>query len=249
MAVQLMAANDLAANNGVKMVIYGRSGMGKTMLTATCPAPVLISAERGLLSLKRDNIERVWGVNTPGITYDIPVIEINNIDDLIAAEEWCRTNAQAQQFQTVVLDSITEIAEVVLANAKKQVKDPRQAYGELIEKMTHTIKSFRDLAGKHVLLLAKEERSKDEGTGLTLAGPSMPGAKMGPATPYLTDEVFQIAVGKNPDNSTYRYLRTQPDFSADAKDRSGALSEIEFPHIGQLIGKILGNNAQSNTNS
>lgn len=249
MAIQLISADSLATSNGVKMVVYGRSGMGKTMLTATCPAPVLISAEKGLLSLKRENIERVWGVNTPGIAYDIPVIEIKTIDDLIAAELWCRTNQQAQQFQTVVLDSITEIAEVVLANAKKQVKDPRQAYGELIEKMTMTIKSFRDLQGKHVLLLAKEERSKDEGTGLTLAGPQMPGAKMGPATPYLTDEVFQIAVGKNPDNSTYRYLRTQPDFSADAKDRSGALTEIEFPHIGQIINKILGSTAQVNQQS
>lgn len=243
MAIKLVSADSLAASNGVKIVLYGRSGMGKTMLSCTMPNPIILSAESGMLSLKRENIERVWGVNTPGITYDIPVIQINTVQDLVDAEVYLRTDPQGMQFNPV-LDSATEIAEQVLTNAKKQVKDPRQAYGELIEKMTTTIKAFRDLPGRHVLLNFKEERSKDEGTGLTLAGPSLPGQKMGPATPYLTDEVFQIAVGKNPDNSTYRYLRTQPDFSADAKDRSGALAEIEFPHIGQIINKIMGNTAQ-----
>lgn len=243
MAIQLVSADSLAVSNGVKMVVYGRSGMGKTMLACTMPNPIILSAESGMLSLKRENIERVWGVNTPGIAYDIPVIQINTVEDLAAAEVYLRTDPQGMQFNPV-LDSATEIAEQVLSNAKKLVKDPRQAYGELIEKMTTTIKAFRDLPGRHVLLNFKEERSKDEGTGLTLAGPSLPGQKMGPATPYLTDEVFQIAVGKNADGSTYRYLRTQPDFSADAKDRSGALSAVEFPHIGSIINKIMGTSSQ-----
>lgn len=242
--IQLYSSNQLAVSNGVKMIIYGRSGMGKTMLAATAPNPIIISAERGLLSLKKENIERVWGVNTPGIAYDIPVIPVTNIDELVAAENYLRTNPQAQQFQSVFVDSTTETAEVVLANAKKGAKDARQAYGVMLDAMLEVFKSFRDLEGKHVCLLAKEERSKDEGTGLTLAGPAMPGQKLGPASPYLTDEVFQMFVGKNPDGSTYRALRTQPDFSADAKDRSGALDEIEFPHIGQLIAKIQGANAQ-----
>ena len=243
MAIQLQSSNQLATTNGVKMVIYGRSGMGKTMLSCTAPNPILISAESGLLSLKKENIERVWGANAPGITYELPVIVIKSLDDLIAAEVYCRTDPIGQQFTSVCLDSITEIAEVVLANAKKQVKDPRQAYGELIDKMTMVIKSFRDLEGKHVLLLAKEERIKED-NGAVLAGPSMPGTKMGPATPYLTDEVFQLFVNQNPDGSSYRGLRTQPDFTSNAKDRSGALDPVEFPHIGNIIDKILASNNQ-----
>lgn len=239
MAIQLKSSDQLAASNGVKLVVYGRSGMGKTMLACTMPNPIILSAESGLLSLKRENIERVWGKDNPSITYEIPVIEIETVQDLIDAEVYLRTDPLGQLFNPV-LDSATEIAEQVLANAKKQVKDPRQAYGELIEQMTRTIKAFRDLPGRHVLLNFKEERSKDEGTGLTLAGPSMPGQKMGPATPYLTDEVFQLFSGKNQDGTSYRAFRTQPDFTADAKDRSGALDEVEFPHIGHIINKILG---------
>lgn len=239
MAVQLVSSNQLATTNGVKIVVYGRSGLGKTLLSATMPNPVILSAESGMLSLKKENIERVWGVNTPGISYDIPVIVIKNVDDLTQAFDFLENDPRGKLLNPI-MDSATEIAEQVLSNAKGQVKDPRQAYGELIDKMTKTIKAFRDLPGRHVLLICKEEKFKDEGTGMTMFGPSMPGQKMGPATPYLTDEVFQIAIGKDNDGSTYRYLRTQPDFTSDAKDRSGALNEIEVPHIGQIINKIVG---------
>lgn len=241
MAIQLVSANSLAANHGVKCLVYGRAGMGKTCLSATAPAPVIISAESGLLSVQKQNLIRLYGENNPAITYDIPVIEIKNINDLIEAEKWARTSHEAQQFQTVCIDSLTEIGEVVLSNAKGQVKDPRQAYGELIEKMTTTVKAFRDLKQKHVYMSAKEERSKDEITGASSVGPSMPGAKLGPQLPYLFDEVFHL--GKAKDNATqqdYRYLRTQPDFTYDAKDRSGMLAELEHPHLGYIFNKIMG---------
>ena len=242
MAIQLFSSHSLAATQGVKCLVYGRSGMGKTSLCATAPAPVIISSESGLLSLRKDNIERMYGVNTQGITYDIPVIPINNVQDLIEAEQWARTSPEAQQFQTICIDSITEIAEVVLNNAKAQCKDPRQAYGELIEKMQSVIKSFRDLSGKHVYMAAKEERAKDEITGATLGVPSMPGSKLGPSLPYYFDEVFHLGLASTPDGTRYHYLRTAPDFSNDAKDRSGALDELEYPHLGHVFNKILTDN-------
>lgn len=240
MAIQLVSAQALANIHGVKTLVYARAGLGKTVLTATCPAPVLISAESGLLSLREENLLRIFG-DDPSITYNLPVIEIKTIDDLIQAEVWARTSPEAAQFQTICLDSITEIAEVVLTNAKGQVKDPRQAYGELIEKMNFTIKAFRDLKGKHVYMSAKEERNKDE-SGITLSGPAMPGAKLSQQICYLFDEVFHMGKAKDPaSQSEYRYLRTQPDFNYEAKDRSGALAELEYPHLGHIFTKIMGN--------
>lgn len=237
--IQLQSSNALAVQHGVKILVYGRAGLGKTVLSATMPSPVLISAEAGMLSLRKSNLERMFGPDNPTIAYDMPVITVATIDDLINVERWARESPEAQQFQSLCIDSLTEIGEVVLANAKLQAKDPRQAYGELIEKMTMTVKAFRDLQGKHVYMSAKEERAKDEATGVTLAGPSMPGTKMGPALPYLFDEVFHLGKAQDPASQTeYRYLRTQPDFTHDAKDRSGALEVIEYPHLGNIIAKI-----------
>ena len=50
MAIKLHSTKDVTVN-GVKMMVYGASGVGKTRLTTTCPNPIIISAEKGLLSL------------------------------------------------------------------------------------------------------------------------------------------------------------------------------------------------------
>lgn len=240
MALQFSTAEQASENNGVKVLVYGDSGMGKTMLAATMPTPVLISAESGLLSLKQKNVERVFGPGQPDVTYNVPVILVRNVDDLGEAYRWACQAAEARQFQSIGLDSLTEIAEVVLNNAKRQVKDPRQAYGELIEKMESLIRMFRDLPGKHVYMAAKMEPMKDELTGIVRFGPSMPGAKLGPKLPYYFDEVFRLAVNKDPQGNPYRYLQTQPDLQFVAKDRSGALASIERPHLSHVFSKILG---------
>ena len=237
--LQFTSAEAASGTNGVKCLVYGASGIGKTMLAATAPAPLVISAEAGLLSLRPANIARVWGANRPDVNYQIPVTIISSVDDLSSVYNWLVSNPQAQQVGTVILDSLTEIAEVVLNNAKRQVKDPRQAYGELIEKMETLIRLFRDLPGKNVVMLAKQEPVKDEMTGVVKYAPSMPGAKLAIKLPYFFDEVFRMGINKTPQGQSYRFLQTATDLQHEAKDRSGALAEIEPPHLAQLFNKIL----------
>lgn len=230
MTLQFSTTSQEASLHGVKCLIYGKSGYGKTFLATTAPAPIILSAEAGLLTLK---------------DYDIPVIKIQTVSDLSEALTWLETNQQAKQFQTVILDSITEIGEVVLANAMKQVKDNRQAYGELIEKMTMVIKAYRDLAGKNVVMLAKQGTLKDEAIGTTLNGPMMPGSKLGPALPYYFDMVFRLGVNKDPQTQKmYRFLQTEPDFQNDAKNRGGFLDPIEPPNLAHVFNKIMGTTQQ-----
>lgn len=228
MAIRLLSTREAALAHGIKAMVYGKAGIGKTRLCATAPAPVIISAESGLLSLRE---------------YDIPVIPINTVDDLVEAHLWLTQSAEARQYATACIDSLSEIGEVVLNNAKKKVNDNRQAYGELIEKMTDTIRAYRDIQGKHVLMTAKMERNKDEQTGMMLFSPSMPGAKLSQQLPYFFDEVFHLDIGTATDQQgkhyTYRFLRTAADYQYDAKDRSGALDAIEKPDFHHIITKIL----------
>jgi len=220
-------------------MVYGGSGMGKTMLMATMPSPILISAESGLLSLRKSNLERVYGVGNSAIEYDVKVIKVSTVADLTAAHAWCRDNAWAAGFRSVGLDSISEIMEVILANAKVSVKDPRQAYGELIDKGQMLVRAFRDLPGLNVCVAAKMEANKDD-VGVTKYGPSVPGNKLGQSLPYFFDEVFRLGVNKDQTGKDYRFLQTQPDIQYEAKDRSGMLEPIEFPHLGAVFSKVLG---------
>lgn len=236
-------------DTGVKILVFGESGMGKTLMNATLPRPLLISAESGLLSLTPENIARVYGPNRPDICYDIPTIKVKNIGDVENAYAWAVNPSNNpvidefgnRQFKSLSLDSLTEIAEQCLNNAKRTVKDPRQAYGELIEKMETLVRAFRDIQGLNIYMSAKMARNKDELTGITSYGPAMPGAKLGPSLPYFFDEVFKLDIGKDPNTQvSYRYLLTQPDMSNVCKDRSGALDQMEYPHLGALINKIKG---------
>lgn len=239
MALNWSTTSQVNLRAGVKVLAYGESGMGKTAICATAPRPLIISAESGLLSLRKQNLEKLYGVGNPEITYDIPIIAVTNVNDVAEALQWILFAKEAAYFDTICMDSASEIAEVILNNAKRQVKDPRQAYGELIEKMETTIRAFRDIPEKHVYISAKSEWAKDELTGVVRNGPSMPGSKLGQKLPYFFDEVFRLGINKTPQNVQYRFLQTQPDLQNIAKDRSGALDAIEEPHLTHVFNKIL----------
>jgi phage nucleotide-binding protein len=223
MAINLKKTGGLHAN-GVKLCVYGASGAGKTSLVKTLPNPVVLSAEGGLLSIQ---------------DADIPYIEIVNMDDLREAYAWAKDSTEAAGFQTIALDSISEVAEVVLQHELKTNKDGRAAYGELNTTMQELIRSFRDLPGKHVYMSAKLEKSQDE-MGKILYNPSMPGKSLTQGLPYFFDEVLALRVERDTDGNAQRALMCDSDGLWLAKDRSGKLDMWEAPDLGAIIAKIGG---------
>lgn len=223
MAINVKTTGSLAAN-GVKVLVYGQAGAGKTSLVKTLPNPIVLSAEGGLLSIK---------------DADLPYIEISDMDTLKEAYAWLTSADEAKAYQSVALDSISEIAEVVLNAEKKATKDPRQAYGAMQEQMADIIRAFRDLPGRHVYMSAKLEKTQDE-MGRVLYSPSMPGNKTGQALPYFFDEVIALRVEKDSEGATQRALMCDSDGLWLAKDRSGKLDMWEAPDLGAIIAKIQG---------
>ena len=222
MAINLKNTSDVHTN-GVKVLVYGHAGVGKTTLSTTMPNPVIISAEGGLLSIKDSNI---------------PYIEVSNMDDLKEAYSWL-TSDEGKKFDSVILDSLSEIGEVVLIHEKTLNKDGRAAYGEMATQMTSLIRAFRDLPGKNVLMTAKVEKSQDE-NGRMLYAPSMPGAKLGQTLPYFFDLVLALRVEKDTDGVAQRALMCDSDGLWMAKDRSGKLQAWEQPDLGAIIREIGG---------
>jgi hypothetical protein len=208
---------------GVKVLTYGPAGIGKTRLCATAPNPFIISAEGGLLSLRE---------------YNIPAVEITSVDGLNEAYKWVTESEEAKQFETICLDSITDIAEVLLSEYKKDEKDPRQAYGRLNDDMAEIIRSFRDLKGKHVYFTAKQTKFTDEKTGITSYLPGMPGKTLLNGLSFFFDEVFCMRVGQLEDGTLYKYLQTYTDFQYDAKDRSGSLPPKMKPDLTDVFNRI-----------
>lgn len=223
MAISIKRTTEAKAN-GVKILVYGMAGAGKTTLCATLPNPIILSAEGGLLSIS---------------DADLPFIEIGSMADLMEAFEWASSSIEANDYESIALDSISEIAEVVLNYEKKQTKDPRQAYGAMQEQMADIIRGFRDLPGRNVYFSAKCEKSQDE-AGRVMYAPSMPGNKTGQSLPYFFDEVLALRIEKDQEGQTQRALMCDSDGLWQAKDRSGKLEAWEAPHLGEIIEKIKG---------
>jgi AAA domain len=161
------------------------------------------------------------------------------MDDLMEAFAWCKDSKEAADFESVALDSISEVAEVVLQHELKRNKDGRAAYSELNTTMQELIRAFRDLPNKHVYMSAKLEKSQDE-MGKLLFNPSMPGKSLTQGLPYFFDEVLALRVEKDGEGNTQRALMCDSDGIWLAKDRSGKLEGWEAPDLGAIISKIGG---------
>ena len=221
MSISLKSTNDVHVN-GVKVLVYGLSGVGKTTLIQTAPKPIIISAEAGLLSLAGTNL---------------PYLEVTNMEEL--TEAYLYVKEHLAEFETVCLDSISEIAEVVLSDEKKKAKDPRQAYGALQDQMGDLIRAFRDLKGVNVYFSAKCEKVQDD-LGKILFGPSMPGNKLSQGLPYFFDVVLALRAEKDGDGKTVRMLQCDTDGIWSAKNRGGKLAMWEEADLSLCFNKIKG---------
>lgn len=219
-----------ALEYGIKVCVHGRSGSGKTKLIETAPRPIIASAEKGTLSIAAANI---------------PLAQIEGLKDLHEFYDWVIGSATAKDFDTICLDSISEIGEKLLTEEKSKTKDPRQAYGEMQDKIAVIIRQFRDLPGKNVYFTAKTEL-KEQPDGTVLYGASMPGKKTGQGLAYFFDEFFLLNVAEFDQADAmgvikkiqYRYLHTQQDAQYEAKDRSGALDIQEKADLTHIFNKI-----------
>jgi phage nucleotide-binding protein len=218
--MQITNTKDVAAQY-IKVLVHGPAGSGKTRLCSTTGGkPIIISAEGGLLSLAGN---------------DIDVAEVKTFADLQEVYNFLLSD---KKYDWVCLDSISEIAEVILTNEKAKTNDPRKAYGEMANTMMQLMRSFRDLP-KNIYFAAKQTKVKDEITGGILSGPSAPGQQIGPAMPYLFDLVFALHSWKDENGQMQRAFQTQKDAQFDAKDRSGKLDMIEPPSLEHVYNKII----------
>ena len=229
MPLEIQTVMDAIGDNGIKILVLGPAGAGKTVLCATTgEKTIIISAEAGLLSLKK------YAEDNPEAFKKIRVVTVKNMNDFADSDD--------QLCDWLCLDSISEIAEQILSEEKESAgRDPRKAYGELQDKMAKLLRAFRDLDGYNVVMTAKQELIRDGDTDRTMYRPMLPGQKLPQAIPYMFDEVFALRVEHDEeDDSSYRILQTGKDYKYEAKDRSGVLDMFEPPNLKKVADKIHG---------
>jgi hypothetical protein len=130
------------------------------------------------------------------------------------------------EYETVGIDSITEIGELIVAELKKmpeysEMNKSMPMWMKFSEIMLQIAKSFRDIDGLNVVILALPESVKNGFEEKIM--PMIPAKKVQAKLGSLYDEVFLIRV--NEEGNREFVCQPVPDF--DAKDRSSKLDPIE----------------------
>ena len=236
MALKTQTIDEAIHENGAKVLVHAPPGYGKTVLSVTTVMDeewgvdenlrsLIVNAESGLRSLK----------TVPQAVKDrIDVVTVGDLTDLgDIYNELCGGHC----YDWVILDSLSEIAEVCLSEHKAESKDPRQAYGKLADDMFAMIRLFRDLPHVCVYMSCKQGYAEDA-SGKTRFRPMMPGKQLTQGIGYLFDEVFAIRVIEDEEGDEVRVLQTAPDLEYDCKDRSGLMEPAEPASLAVIARKM-----------
>lgn len=221
--VQLISTNQLTT--GKTILVHGPTGSGKTRLIATAPNPVIAATDRGCASLKQ---------------FNLPMEAITSIKKMREFLTWARS-PQGQQFQTICIDDMTELAEIALLEARGRTNHLQKAYGEMMDVTYEFIRELRDWPNKnqYIYMACKQSREKDHATGQFIYTPDFPGQKLGMRVSYFFDEVYALFSGTDENSGQFtNWFRTRRDNQYECKTRGDSLEVWEPANLSHIYTKL-----------
>jgi hypothetical protein len=255
----ISAQQRMAERKGVKLLMLGKSGIGKTTrLRDLDPSTTLfIDIEAGDLSVADwpgDTIRpaswpecRDLFVYLAGPDRSLPPEAAFSVAHYEHVVGQFGDPAQTERYATFFVDSITQMSRLCFTWCKSQPgaisdrsgkPDLRAAYGLLGQEMVGALTHLQHARGKNVVFVAILDERLDD-FNRRVFEPQIEGSKTGLQMPGIVDEVVTLAEIKAEDGSSYRAFVTHTlnPFGFPAKDRSGRLEMLEPPDLGALIAK------------
>lgn len=225
---EFRTARDFALKYGAKTLVYGKPGVGKTPIVNTAPRPILMVCEPGMLSLRNSNV--------PAVDCFTP----ERIDEFFA---WLFGSREAANFDTVAIDSITQMAEIYLdrelgGKSKGGNKvDGRAAYGNMSRAVMAHLNGLFFLQQKHTYLICKQ--TIVEVDGFSMRAPYFPGKELPIKVPHLYDIIMHLDNQNIPGVGVHKAFRCVSSYDTVARDRSGNLAEFEPPDLSAIFAKVM----------
>lgn len=220
---QLRPVGQLVGQFGVKSLAHGPPGSGKTPLIKTAPRPVLCATEPGLLSLRGSNVP-CW-----------EAFDANKMDEFW---EWISSSNEAKNYDTICIDSISQMALLYLQRAQNNNKHGLAAYGQMARDTLKITEGLYFMKYKHVYLTCMQE-IKDVGGGTMYRRPYFPGNEVNVQIPHRYDEILHVDKVRLPRIGETNAIETGGNISARCRDRSGMLNQFEPCDLTALFNKCM----------
>ena len=258
----ITADQRMAEPRGIKGVIFGPSGIGKTSLLWTLrnSTTLFFDLEAGDLAIEGLAIDairpRTWtecrdfAVFIGGPNPALRDEQAYSPAHYAAVCEKFGDPSVLEKYDTVFIDSITVAGRLCFqwckgqpeAHSEKTGKpDVRGAYGlhgrEMIAWLTH----LQHTRGMNVWFVGILDQKLDD-FNRKVFSPQIDGSKTGLELPGIVDQVITMTDIAGGDGSPQRgfVCHTLNPWGFPAKDRSGRLAMVEPPHLGKLMDKIRG---------
>lgn len=211
----------------LKVLIYGKSGTGKTTFACSFPRPYVFDFDNGMLSQRGKDVE-----------YDVYDSYATFYAKLQAFEQECK-------YETLVFDSVTTLQKYMMNDilALNRRKEPTlHEWGSLIAGLSDLFMRVGKLP-MHVVVTAHEQLLQDDLTSEIIILPLIVGKKMPNQMPLFFDEVYRAQVAKLTVNgvATADYqLLTIADTRYTAKSRLNCLSAVEKQSYEEIMKKVKG---------
>jgi hypothetical protein len=254
----LTATERRAEKRGVKLALFGPTGVGKTSQLRTLreellASTLLIDIEAGDLAVAGVPVAstrpRTWGEccdiaavlggPDPALPSTAPFSEAH-YKDVVANSGL----ADLALYDTVFIDSITAASRLSFAWCEQQSevrgrKDTRAAYGLHARNMLAWLNQFQQARSRNVIFVGILEKIADA-FGVVTWQPQIEGAKTGRELPGIVDQVVTMNwIDLGDHKPTRAFICTQPNsWGFPAKDRSGRLDQVEEPNLGKLLTKL-----------
>lgn len=218
----LKAAGEHANQFGCKTLVYGPAGSAKTPIFNTAPRPLLLATEPGLLSMKGSKIP-TYEAYTPA--------KINEFF------KWFFNSTETKNFDTLGIDSASQVADIFLIDAQKNNKHGLKAYGEMAEATMEHLRTLYYTRYKHTYVICKEEIKDLDGQ--SMRRPYFPGQVLPISVPHLYDFILRLSKAVVPVHGEVLAFQCNGTYNVMARNRTGNLDDFEPPHFGNLVERAM----------
>jgi hypothetical protein len=205
----------------LKVLVYGKSGTGKTTFACTFPKPYVFDFDNGMLSQRGKSVEYDTFTNYAAFVQKLDTLE------------------KQGGYETLVVDSVTTMQEYMMRDIlqlNKRLEPTLHEWGRLVDGLQQLLGRMTKIA-KHIVFVAHEQMIQDELTSEVWILPLIVGKKLPGQIPLWFDEVYRAQVGKKDGKAVYQLLTTA-DTKYTAKSRLACLETMEVPDYNVIVSKI-----------